>query len=201
MKYLFVAVVVSICIGCNRNDELGEGITREVSIESFEGITNVRKEVYRRELLPIKALGFYENGNILYQTYYMPVDTFMMITTRTFYPSGALRSMSLWQSKIDTFSYTSIEGKVTRSVRYLRDYAVYVLQFYPNGKTEMRYGLNNFDTARVVEHWYDSGIKQSEVVFKYAWSDTIRSVGWDSLGHQIRYENDFGHKSSKKGAP
>ena len=197
MKYLFVVVAVSICIGCSRNDEFGEGITREVTNETYEGIANVRREVYRRELLPIKALGFFENGNILYQTYYMPIDSFMMVTTRTFYPSGALRSMSLWQAKIDTFTYTSIEGKVTRSIKFYRDYYINLLQFYPNGKIEERFGLNNFDTARVIEHWYNSGIKQSEDVFKYAWIDTIRSVAWDSLGHQVRNKNEFGPKLPK----
>ena len=197
MKYLFVVVAVSMCIGCNRNDEFGEGVTREVTNETYEGIANVRREVYRRELLPIKALGFFENGNILYQTYYMPIDSFMMVTTRTFYPSGALRSMSLWQAKIDTFTYTSIEGKVTRSIKFYRDYYINLLQFYPNGKIEERFGLNNFDTARVIEHWYDSGIKQSEHVFKYAWIDTIRSVAWDSLGHQVRNKNEFGPKLPK----
>ena len=197
MKYLFVIVVVSMCIGCNRNDEFGEGITREVTNETYEGIANVRREVYRRELLPIKAQGFFENGNILYQTYYMPIDSFMMVTTRTFYTSGALRSMSLWQAKIDTFTYISIEGKVTRSIKFYRDYYISLLQFYPNGKIEERFGLNNFDTARVIEHWFDSGIKQSEDVFKYAWIDTIRSVAWDSLGHQVRNKNEFGPKFPK----
>jgi antitoxin component YwqK of YwqJK toxin-antitoxin module len=201
MKYFFVVVVLSICIGCNRNDELGEGITREVTKENYEGIANVRREEYKRELLPIKSLGFYESGNILYQTYYMPIDSFMMVTTRTFYPSGAMQSMSLWQAKIDTFTNTSIEGKVTRSIKFYRDYYIYLLQFYPNGKIEERFGLNNFDTARVIEHWYNSGIKQSENVYKYSWSDTIKSVAWDSLGHQIRNENEVGLKFQKKGAP
>ena len=73
MKYLFVVVAVSMYIGCNRNDEFGEGITREVTNETYEGIANVQREVYRRELLPIKTLGFSENGNILYQTYYIPL--------------------------------------------------------------------------------------------------------------------------------
>ena len=59
--------------------------------------------------------------------------------------------MSLWQAKIDTFTYTSIEGKVTRSIKFYRDYYINLLQFYPNGKIEERFGLNNFDTARVIE--------------------------------------------------
>ncbi|MGA7161110.1 MAG: hypothetical protein WBZ48_08905 [Bacteroidota bacterium] len=201
MNYFLIIVVVSMCIGCNRNDEFSEGMTRDQSDETYEGIANVRKEVYRKGLMPVKALGFYENGNILYQTYYMPIDSFMMITTHTFYASGALQSMSLRQAKIDTFIFKSIEGKVTRSIKFYRDYFIYLLRFSPNGKVDMRYGLNNFDTARVIEHWYDSGIKQSEDVCKYAWSDTIKSVAWDSLGHQIRNQNEIALKFPKKSAP
>jgi antitoxin component YwqK of YwqJK toxin-antitoxin module len=201
VKHLFVAIAISICFGCNKGDDFGEGVTREVTVGYYEGTANVRQEVYKRQLLPIKALGFYENGNMLYQTYYMPIDSFMMITTRTFYPTGALQSIYLSQAKIDTFTYTSIEGKVTRSIRFLRDYYIHIVRFYPNGKIEERFGLNNFDTARVIEEWYDSGIKKSEEIYRYTFSDLIKSVAWDSLGHRLLNENNADHKISKKGAP
>ena len=137
MKYLFVAMVVSICVGCNRGDELPEGVTREVTIGGYEGLPNVRREVYKQELLPLKAQGFYENGSVLYKTFYMPIDSFMMITTQTYYPSGALKSMDLSQAKIDTFTFTSIEGKVIRSIRFPRDYFIHILRFYENGKVQI----------------------------------------------------------------
>ncbi len=201
MKYIFTVMFVSISVGCNRGDELGEGVTHEVMIGNYEGFPNVRREVYRRELLPLKAQGFYENGAVFYKTFYMPIDSFMMITTQTYYPSGALKSMDLSQAKIDTFTFTSIEGKVIRSIRFPRDYFVHILRFYENGKIQMRYGLNNFDTAKAVEYWSNSGIKQSEVAYKYTMRDTVRSIEWDSLGNQIHKANNSHLNFPKKGAP
>ena len=201
MKSLTFIVLVSICTGCNRAEDFGEGVTREVTIGFYEGVPNVRSEVYKKGLLRVKALRYYDNGNPFYQTYYLPIDSFILITNRTFYRSGSLNSMSLRQAKIDTYTVASIEGKVTRSTNFFRDFYIYIVEFYPDGKIKTRYGLNNLDTAKTIESWYSSGVKQSIVVYKYTFSDTLKSIEWDSLGHEIRNVATTSMKKAKNGAP
>ena len=185
MKYLVLIILSMMLSSCSRVDNFGEGVTHEVITGTYEGRGGVRQEVYRRQLFPIKVQAFYDDGSVMGQTYYMPIDSLMLISTRTYYPTGVLKSINLRQSPIDTFTYMSIEGKVTKSIRFYRDYSINILEFYPNGKIKMRYGRNNFDSARVLERWYDTGIKQSEEVDKYAFAVPLKSIEWDSLGHRL----------------
>ncbi len=201
MKYLILTLTTLILVACHRSDDFGEGVTHEMFTGTYESHAPIRQEVYRRGLLPIKVQAFYDDGNILGQTFYIPIDSLMLISTRTYYPSGALKSINLRQSKIDTFTYTSIEGRVTHSVEFLRDYYIHILELYPNGTVKMRYGLNNFDTARIVERWYSTGIKQLEEYYQSATAEPVKSIKWDSLGHRRPNEASSKVSAPKKRAP
>ena len=185
MKYLVPILSSLMLVACSRVDNFGEGVTHEVITGTYEGRGGVRQEVYRRQLLPLKVQAFYEDGSVMGQTYYTPIDSLMLISTHTYYPTGVLKSTNLRQSRIDTFTNTSIDGKVIKSIRFLRDYYIYILEFYADGKIKTRSGLNNFDSAKVLESWYNTGIKQSEEVYKYAFGVPLKSIEWDSLGHRL----------------
>jgi hypothetical protein len=185
MKY-FISILASLMfVGCNRVDNPGEGITQEIITGTYEGKGAVRQEVYRKELLPIKVQAFYDDGSVMGQTNFIPMDSLMLISTRTYYPSGMLKSLNLRESRIDTFANTSVDGKVTKSIRFLRDYYIYLLELYPDGKIQRRFGLNNLDSARVIETWDESGIKRSEEVDKFYHHVPLKSLAWDSLGHPV----------------
>ena len=189
MKYLIPALVSLVFVACNRVDNFGEGVTREMVTATYEGKGGVRQEVYRKGLLPINVQAFYDDGSVMGQTYYIPMDSLMLISTRTYYPAGVLKSMNLRESKIDTFTNTTVDGKVTKSIRFLRDYYIHILEFYDDGKIKTRFGLNNFDSARVIESWDQSGIKRSEEVDKYYHGVPLKSIAWDSLGHRLPEAN------------
>jgi len=189
MKYLIPALVSLVLVACNRGDNFGEGVTHETVTATYEGMGGVRQEVYRKGLLPIKVQAFNDDGSVMGQTYYIPMDSLMLISTRTYYPSGVLKSMNLRESKIDTFSNTTVDGKVTTSIRFLRDYYIHILEFYDDGKIKTRFGLNNFDSARVMESWDQSGNKRSEEVDKYYHGVPLKLIAWDTLGRRLPESN------------
>ena len=201
MRYSIPLLTALVLVACQRSDDFGEGVIHEIITGTYESQGGVRQEVYRRGLWPIKVQAFYNDGSVLGQTFYIPIDSLMLISTRTYYPSGALKSINLRQSKIDTFSTTSIEGRVTYSVRFLRDYYIHILELYPNGKLKMRYGPNNFDTALRVERWYATGIRQSEEIYGAGFTEPAKIIEWDSLGHRIPDQRVPQANASKKRAP
>ena len=189
MKYLIPALVSLVFVACNRVDNFGEGVTREMVTATYEGKGGVRQEVYRKGLLPVNVQAFYDDGSVMGQTYYIPMDSLMLISTRTYYPAGVLKSMNLRESKIDTFTNTTVDGKVTKSIRFLRDYYIHFLEFYDDGKIKTRFGLNNFDSARVMESWDQSGNKRSEEVDKYYHGVPLKLIAWDTLGRRLPESN------------
>ena len=189
MRYLAPLLASLMFLTCKPVDNSGEGITHEIITANYEGTGGIRQEVYRRQLLPIKVQAFYDDGSVMGQTYFIPMDSVMLISTRTYYSTGGLKSITLRESKIDTFTNTSVDGKITKSIRFLRDYYIHVLELYPDGKIKTRFGLNNFDSARVLESWYQSGSKRSEEVDKYYHGVPLKSIAWDSLGRRLPEAN------------
>jgi antitoxin component YwqK of YwqJK toxin-antitoxin module len=182
-------------MGCNRNDEMSEGVTRKVVMDRYDDGTEIQIETYYKDLQPFKGISYYKDGKIFSHSYYVQIDTMMEITTVAYYPTGSLRFINTNVAQIDTFLNTSVEGKTTKSIRVLRYYPVHRVELYPNGKIERRWGRNNIDSSRTFEWWFENGRRKSEVVTKYCYDQPIKNMEWDSLGHLTKNEVDKSHTS------
>jgi hypothetical protein len=193
LNYTIAFILAITLVSCSQNNEYGEGVTRKVVTDHYGNIKGIRKEIYSKDNMPFKALGYYEDGKLFYQSYYVPIDSLMLMTTIAYYPSGSLQSINQKIIRLDTIVGRMDDGKESIKINIDRNYSINGFELYPNWRIKRWFGRNNTDTVRTYENWYESGKKQNEYIYKYSTNTIIKSLEWDSLGNLIQN----GHTSFK----
>lgn len=184
---LIIIVGVIFTIGCTvrqQQESPRDGITVTTEQVTNSPSDSYKKVTYSRDSLPYKELGYFDNGNRMYEMYYSRIDTQRIAAFINYFRDGELASMNI------------IDGD-----RIVARYA-----FYPDGRIQSRH-----DGFRGIEEvWNQHGKLQKTIeyagknpkrVMQWHANGTIAEVSewhnenregrwfqWDSLGNQTRKE-------------
>lgn len=182
--FLLASYIISGCTVRRQNDVPREGVTVTTEHVTNSPIDSYKKVTYAKNSQPFKELGYFDNGDRLYEAYYARKDTLRFTTLIQYFRSGDLASVSITDGNrlITRYSYYP-DGEIQS--RY-NGYTGVEENWNNDGKLQKLIEYDGKNPKRVTQ-WHANGT-MSELS---EWHNEHRNgkwFQWDTLGNQTRKE-------------